>query len=113
MHEFGIAEGALKMVLERQRAAGAARVHAVTLRIGALAGVVPEALEFAFDALKEGTPAAEARLTIEHLPLICYCAACNKEFTARASSYRCPDCGQASRDIRQGRELDLAAIEVS
>ena len=41
---------------------------AIRLRIGALSGVVPEALEFAFEALRPGTLAEKAELAIESVP---------------------------------------------
>jgi hydrogenase nickel incorporation protein HypA/HybF len=49
----------LELAAEKTRAAGATRIHRLKLRIGRLSGVVPEALQFAFDALKTGSPAAE------------------------------------------------------
>jgi len=57
MHELSIMQSALDQVLEKARQAGASRVHAIRLRIGALSGVVPDALQFAFEALADGTPA--------------------------------------------------------
>ena len=55
MHELSIMQSALDQVLEKARQAGASRVHAIRLRIGALSGVVPDALQFAFEALADGT----------------------------------------------------------
>ena len=113
MHEFGIAENALALVLDEMRRRQATRVHAITMRIGELSGVVEEALTFAFTALSAGTPAEGARLAVETVPIACYCAACAKEFAAKPFEYVCPTCGQPSADIRRGRELHVASIEVS
>src|SRR5262245_50174965 len=44
------------------------RIIRLRLRVGALAGVVPEALAFAFEAMKPDTPAAHAELEIERVP---------------------------------------------
>jgi hydrogenase nickel incorporation protein HypA/HybF len=52
MHELSIMQSALDQVLEKARQAGASRVHAIRLRIGALSGVVPDALQFAFEATR-------------------------------------------------------------
>lgn len=113
MHEFGIAEGVLKVVVETAGKNGANKVEVVRLRIGALAGVVDEALIFAFEALAEDTPAQGARLVIEAVPLTCYCATCSREFEVPRFSYRCPVCQTLSREVRRGRELELISIEVS
>ncbi len=113
MHEFGIAENILDAVLEAARANEARRVEAVRVRIGALSGVVEEALAFAFEALAEGTPAHGARLDVESGPVRCYCEACADEFIAAPLRYRCPTCGGTSRTVRGGRELNLISIEVS
>jgi hydrogenase nickel incorporation protein HypA/HybF len=113
VHEFSIAEGALRVVTEHLRARRATRVHSVTLRVGALSGVVPDALTFAFDALARDTPAAGARLVIEEVPVACYCAACAHEFAAEPGCYHCPACGTLSTEVRRGQELDVMSLEVS
>ena len=113
MHEFGIAESVLNSALDTARQHGAAKVELVRLRIGALAGVVEEALTFAFEALAEDTPAQGARLAVEKVPVTCYCEACQKEFEVPRFSYRCPVCQTLSREVRRGRELELISIEVS
>ena len=48
MHEVGLMQDALGLALEEARRQGASRVHQLTLRVGRLAGVEPEALAFAF-----------------------------------------------------------------
>ena len=52
MHELSIAQSIVEMVGER---AGDARVHKLTLVIGRLSGVMPDALRFCFDICTEGT----------------------------------------------------------
>ena len=41
--------------------------------------MVPDALAFAFEVLKEGTMAEGAKLEIEELPVRCYCRGCDRE----------------------------------
>src|SRR5262245_12183363 len=76
MHELAIMDSALTVVSDRGQLAGASRVHMIRLRIGVLSGVVPEALEFAFEALVPGTPAEGAQLAIESVPARFWCATC-------------------------------------
>lgn len=113
MHEFGIADGLLKVAIETAERSNAGRVEQVNLKIGALAGVVDEALIFAFGALSEDTLARNARLVIEAIPVTCYCETCATVFEPPRFSYRCPTCQTLSRSVKTGRELQLVSIEVS
>jgi len=113
MHEVSIVTNALEIALEQMHRQGASRIHSVTLRIGELSGVVPEALTFAFKAVTAGTPAETARLVVEAVPVRCYCSRCGGEFHPADMIFRCPSCGQISGDIRCGRELELTSLEVS
>jgi hydrogenase nickel incorporation protein HypA/HybF len=113
MHEVGIMQSMLALATERAEAAGAARIHELRLRIGQLSGVVPESLEFAFELMREGTMAAEARLVVEHVPAACWCAGCQTEFDAPELDYQCPRCHKPSRELRRGTELALASMEIS
>jgi hydrogenase nickel incorporation protein HypA/HybF len=112
MHELSIMQSALNQALDQARQAGAVRVHEIRLRIGVLSGVVPEALQFAFEALSDGTPAEGGRLTIEHVPARFWCATCNREFEAIRLFTECPECHNPSGELRSGRELELASLEV-
>jgi hydrogenase nickel incorporation protein HypA/HybF len=89
----------------------AARIVRLRLRVGDLAGVVPEALEFAFEAMKVGTPAAQAALEVERVPARLACGHCQYEFDAASYPAECPTCGTWAADVRQGQELDLVLIE--
>lgn len=113
MHEFGIAQGLLRTALDAAAKSDAVRVERIDLRIGALAGVVEDALTFAFEALAEGTPAEGARVVVEAVPVTCYCASCAREFTAPDCTYRCPRCQILSVDLRRGREMELVSIQVA
>jgi hydrogenase nickel incorporation protein HypA/HybF len=112
MHELSIMDSALTMVLDRAREAGAQRVHLIRLRIGTLSGVVPEALEFAFEALAPGTLAEGGQLDIESVPARFWCAACRAEFQAEDLLSECPSCHSPSGDLRAGREMEVTSMEI-
>ncbi len=112
MHELSIMQSALSQALEEARRAGARRVQAIRLRIGDLSGVVPEALQFAFEALSQGTAAEQAVLKIEAVPARFWCARCAEEFQSERMFSDCPRCGTPSGELRAGRELELASLEV-
>jgi hydrogenase nickel incorporation protein HypA/HybF len=113
MHEFSIMEAALETAAEKTRAAGATQIHRLKLRVGALSGVVPEALRFAFDGLKDRTMAAKAELEIELVSAVGWCPDCAVEFAAADLHYECPRCHQSSGQLRRGKEMELASLEIS
>ena len=113
MHEVGLVQSALEIALDHAAQQGAQQIHRLKLRVGALSGVVPEALQFAFEVVVCGTMAEGALLEIEDVPVICFCPTCQKEFSAPGWFFDCPSCGQPSADVRQGAELELASLEVS
>jgi hydrogenase nickel incorporation protein HypA/HybF len=115
MHEFSLIMSMLDLAEDAARAEGARRITRIHLEIGALAGVVPEALEFAFSGARQGTLAAEASLDVTYLPAIAYCSACEATFELdnRWGIAMCPICDTLSADLRQGRELRLADVTVA
>ncbi|HMP73380.1 MAG TPA: hydrogenase maturation nickel metallochaperone HypA [Kiritimatiellia bacterium] len=113
MHEFGVAEGLLKAVLHAAETHGATRVVTVRLRIGHLAGIVPESLTFAFEALAQDTLAHGATLHIQSIPVTCHCPHCRLDFPCSPGFYQCPTCNQSSSDLRTGRELDIIDMEIT
>ncbi len=112
MHEIGIMESALALAQRQAQAAGAVRVHEIRMRVGRMTGVVPEALQHAFAALRPGTFAAEAVLAVEYVAGICWCHGCSREFEADGMLGTCPTCGETSVEVRAGTELELVSLEV-
>ncbi|MCD6337942.1 MAG: hydrogenase maturation nickel metallochaperone HypA [Verrucomicrobia bacterium] len=113
MHEVSIIQNVIQMAEEQARAQGAKRIHALRMRIGAMSGVVVDALEFAFEVVRRGTMADQAALEIETAPPRAWCAACRKEFDCSNWNLACPDCGEPSREIRKGTEVELVDMEIS
>jgi len=113
MHELGIAESALQVALDRARNEGAARVRRMVIRVGALSGVDPEALQFAFTAILPGTAAEGATVQIDPVAAVAYCPGCQQDFTTDTDHFfECPKCGRLCAIIKQGRELDLVRLEL-
>jgi hydrogenase nickel incorporation protein HypA/HybF len=112
MHELSIMEEAVRLALDAAKSAGARRVLALRLRVGALSGVVPEAMRFAFDVVCQGTLAEGASLEIESVPAVCWCATCQAEFDCADFFSACPRCRNFSGELRRGRELEIASVEM-
>jgi hydrogenase nickel incorporation protein HypA/HybF len=114
MDELGIATAALQTALKQARLNHATRVQGIVIRVGALSGVDPEALRFAFEAILPGTAAEGAGLQIDPVPAVAYCPDCAKDFTTDTDHFfECPQCRRLCSTIKQGRELDLVRLEVS
>ncbi|HMO52338.1 MAG TPA: hydrogenase maturation nickel metallochaperone HypA [Kiritimatiellia bacterium] len=113
MHEFGVAQGLLNVVLAKMAENAGSRIVWIKLEIGVLSGVEEEALRFAFTALAEGSPAQNTELRVEKIPLRCYCSVCDSVFECRPFAYRCPSCGMASHDVRTGKEMNVVAMEIT
>ena len=112
MHELSIALSVLDIVCTTAADAGLSRVDTVRLRVGRATGVLPEALRFAFDCSKAGTPAAGAALEIELVPIGGSCAVCNRDFTSpEPFVLACPLCGGASFRVTAGDELAVFDLE--
>jgi hydrogenase nickel incorporation protein HypA/HybF len=113
MHELSIVESVVDSVSESLAPYPGARVLEVRLRIGALAAVVEDSLQFCFGIAAEGTPIAGARLTVHRLPVVMHCPACARDVELEGvQSFRCPLCGELVSDLRQGRELEIESIEI-
>ena len=113
MHELSLMEAVRDQALEQAERHGGGLITAITLRIGSLAGVEPEALAMAFGVVMAGTAAAGARLVIEPVAAACWCGRCQAEFPAQDGVCECPRCGAISRQLLRGRELQLASLELA
>ena len=112
MHELSIAAYLLETVTERAQQAGARQVLAINLVIGERAGIVEDSLRFSFDLLASGTLAEGARINARRTPLRFHCAGCDSDYTPRAETFRCPDCGVAGQIVDDASALLIENIEI-
>jgi len=111
MHELSIATTVIETAGDHARQEGAARVLNVTLRIGRLSCVHEDALRYSFELVRDGTPLADASLTVIPVPVRIWCPACNTEQELPGiQRFACPVCDTRSGDIRAGRELEIESI---
>ena len=92
--------------------AGATRVNTIRLTIGELTGIVPDALEFAFEALSIGTIAEGGSLEVTVVPARSRCLSCGDEFSHDAFDRRCPVCGDFLCEVLEGDELVISGADV-
>lgn len=109
MHELAITQSIVEAVLERT---GERRVTTVRLRVGRLAGVVPDSLRFCFELVAAGSPLEGADLQIEQPLGEAHCRSCGDDFGLSDLILLCP-CGSADVEIKAGRELLVSSVEVA
>jgi hydrogenase nickel incorporation protein HypA/HybF len=108
MHELGISRSIVAIVGE---AAKGRRVRRVTLEIGKLSGVMREAIEFSFDVVAQGTPAAGAVLEIREIEGRARCAECGAEFMLPDFFAACV-CGSRRLAFLAGEELNIKSVDL-
>jgi hydrogenase nickel incorporation protein HypA/HybF len=113
VHELSIAQCVVDEACEAAARSGGVRVTKLMLRIGALAGVVDEALRFSFEVAAEGTVCQGAALEIERVDLRVMCTHCEKPRTiSNGFLLICPECGLPAPEIVAGQELELTSVEI-
>ena len=113
MHEVTVALSLLESIQAVALEQGIERVSAVNVRLGALSGVVRDALLFSWDVATADSVAAGSELRIEEIPLVVFCEFCEVERQpAPGTGLVCPDCGTPSPRIVRGREMQLVSMEV-
>lgn len=112
MHELGIACSIIEIAERHAREQGAERIVSVTIAIGELSGVVPDAVEFCFEACARGTLAEAAKLLIGRIPGRGRCRDCDTELPLDPYTFSCPGCGGFALERLQGEELRIIELEV-
>ena len=111
MHEVSVAQELVATVAKVAAEHRARAVTSVSVAIGELAGVVPDALELAFAMVTRGTIAEGAKLVCQRTPLTVACTACGREGPGSLEELGCTACGAPVR-VTGGRELRLCTIDV-
>ncbi len=113
MHELSIAQDILDIVRQHVPSEKPHQVQTVKIRIGDMAGVVPDSLEFCFNAIISNTSIEGAALVIEHVPVVVRCMQCKKEHSLDHLAFYCPFCNSTDVQMVSGNELQVVEIEVS
>ena len=113
MHELSIALSIVDGALDELKRHGAARVNAVHMRLGRLAGVDKDALLFSYGLACEETALASSRLIIEDVDVRIFCTVCAQEQQVLSFPVlRYARCGAITDLVVQGREMEITGMEV-
>ena len=112
MHELSIAMSIVELA-EEEAASRGVQIDAVHLRLGALSGVVKEALLSCYEMACEGTPLQGSHLVVEEVPAVIFCPSCRVQRPLSSMQlFCCPECGTPSSQIVHGKELEVVALEI-
>ncbi len=102
----------MNILKDEQATKDLGQITRVTLVNGALAGVVTDSIQFAWEALTPGTEFEGCEMVISEIPLKLKCA-CGVIFSPEDTKYTpCPDCGAMfGHEVLEGREFMIQNIE--
>ena len=113
MHELGITRNVVAICAERIAAQGLdTRVTRVTLEVGKLSAVMPDALRFCFEICARDTVVEGAKLEIIETPGRARCRECRDEMVLTQLFGRCR-CGSTNLQLIAGEELKIKEMEVA
>src|SRR5262245_57003872 len=114
MHELSIAMSIVAAIQEESASLGGAdSVKAVHMRLGALSGVVEDALQFSYGIASADTGLEGSKLVIEHVPVLARCPTCRADQPVGSIRQMCcVVCGSAAGEVVQGRELLVTGLEL-
>lgn len=112
MHELSIAMSIVEFAEEEAVRRGA-RINAVHLKLGALAGVVKSALQSCYEVACENTSLQGSQLIVEDVPVVVYCPSCRADrLLSSIQLFSCGECGAPTSQVLQGKELEVVALEI-
>jgi hydrogenase nickel incorporation protein HypA/HybF len=108
MHEMGITQSIVAIVCEQ---AAGRKVKRLTLEIGKLAAIMPDAIRFCFDVVAQGSPLDGAALDILEIPGRARCLDCGSDVALADVFGRCA-CGSRKLERLSGEELNIKSMEL-
>ena len=111
MHEYSLVEALVRRVEDEARRRSALAVHALSVRVGELAGVDAELFQTAYETFRAGTICEKTPLKVTRVAASWSCPRCRRPI-ARGEVLTCPACKQAARLDDGGDALTLDQIEM-
>lgn len=112
MHEMAMAQEIINIVNNILSDHSGKILKKVCVKIGEMVVVVPESLDFSYDALIQNTPLQNSHLEIEIIQITAVCENCHKEFNISQFEFSCPYCHSQKIKVKSGNELYISELEV-
>ena len=107
MHELSLLENVREILENHAVSQNFTKVTKVTLEIGKLSSVEPDALRFGFDVVMKDSLADNAELIISELNGLGLCQHCGLQVELETLYDPCPHCGSPLVKITQGAEMKI------
>ncbi len=112
MHELSIAMSIVDFAQEESEQRNV-QITGIHVKLGALSGVVKDALLASYEMACFETPLQGSRLIVEEIPVVVFCPACNAQRAiSSVQLFCCAECGTPVSDVVQGREMQVVALEI-
>ena len=112
MHELAITQQILDLAQHHANEAGAHRVTALHLEIGALSTIIDDSVQFYWDVISQGNVCEGAKLIFHRIPAKLHCQACKQDYTLEYELTACPRCQGIRVNIVSGEQFQLKSIDV-
>jgi hydrogenase nickel incorporation protein HypA/HybF len=109
MHELSICSAIASTAAKH---ADGRSVSQVTVQIGHLRQVVPDALQFSWEVVSDATALKDAELVIEQVPAVVECAACGARTALDLPVLACGRCEGFDVKLVSGEELLVVSIDL-
>jgi hydrogenase nickel incorporation protein HypA/HybF len=110
VHELSVCQAIADHVA---RHASGRKVSRVDVRIGHLRQVVPDALQFGWLVLTDGTELDGCQLGVDHVPATVDCDVCGATSTLDIPVLACASCGSPSVVLVTGEEFQVVSLELA
>jgi hydrogenase nickel incorporation protein HypA/HybF len=113
MHELSICQALVEQIRDAVKSDGNVnRVISITVEVGELSCIEPEALKFSFDTVTHGTELDKTKLVIKHQPIVIKCLDCNNITECNHTSMSCKYCEGNDVTVIAGKEFLFKNMEV-
>jgi hydrogenase nickel incorporation protein HypA/HybF len=110
VHELSLCDAILAKALKR---ADGRAVRRVTVRVGHLRQVVPDALQFGWELVSDATDLKGCELVIEQIPARVECRDCKAETTLTMPILMCERCDSFEVNLLSGDEFLVVSMDVT
>jgi len=112
MHELSIAQNIVEIIQQSIPGPEWKQVVSVRVKIGAVAGIVPDSLKFSFQAITAESALCNTQLITEHIPFRVRCRTCNTTTENENGFAMCGKCESTDVQVLSGTELHVVEIEL-
>jgi hydrogenase nickel incorporation protein HypA/HybF len=111
MHETALMQNMIRIASKALEGKNIKCVNRVTLSVGKMSNALPDALNFAFEAMTQEGLLKGATLEIEEIPVAVRCERCGKNYEPEKFPFVCPQCQCCYYTITQGEDIYIQSLD--